>query len=111
MEDLRTFIGQRIREARRALDITQLELANKLMCEPPLVSRYERGTTMPTIEQLLKISAALGVMPSDLIPAPENPETIKAKYFREVIKAKISSISDPKSLEKIILFIDENPSL
>lgn len=106
MDDLKNFIGAKIRERRLQLDMNQADLAGLMKCEPPLISRYERGVTMPTIEQLIKISDALDIAVTQLLPAPRDPEKIKAAYLRQVISTKILDINSSATLEKIVLFID-----
>lgn len=54
-------IGQRIREARRAIGLTQLELATATGIRRPNVARLERGGNTPTIETLQRVASALGV--------------------------------------------------
>lgn len=108
MDSIRVLVGKRIREIRLSQKLKQAELAARLGCEPPLVSRYETGATLPTIEQLLRIALALNVLPSDIIPMPQESDVIKAEYFREVLKNKILSIRDPRDLEKLILYIEKN---
>lgn len=106
MDSTRVLIGKRIREIRKSQDLSQADLAGKLGCEPPQVSRYETGTTLPTIDQLIKIALVLNVLPGDLIPMPQQPDVIRAEYYREVLKNKIVSIESPDNLEKVILFIE-----
>jgi transcriptional regulator with XRE-family HTH domain len=108
MSDLRSFIGSKIKERRKELGMSQSDLADLMACEPPLISRYERGVTMPTIEQLIKIAESL-VMPLDqLIPSPkDDPERLKIAYLREVINTKLLYLKEPEKLEKIICYIDK----
>ena len=53
--------GNRIAEARRKKDMTQMELAEKLGISFQAVSSWERGNTMPDIAKLPEIAEILGV--------------------------------------------------
>lgn len=55
------FTGNRIAEARRKNDLTQMELAELLGVSYQAVSSWERGNTMPDISRLPEIAEALGV--------------------------------------------------
>jgi DNA-binding XRE family transcriptional regulator len=61
-------IGLCIRDARRALGMTQLELADATGIRRPNVARLERGRNTPTIDTLQRVATALGVTVSDLVP-------------------------------------------
>ena len=63
-------IGMRIREARRALGMTQLDLATATGIRRPNVARLERGGNTPTIETLQRVARALGVSVASLV-SPE----------------------------------------
>jgi DNA-binding XRE family transcriptional regulator len=60
-------IGQRIREARAAIGMTQLELATATGIRRPNVARLERGRNTPTIETLQRVADALGVSVASLV--------------------------------------------
>jgi len=60
-------IGQRIREARRARGMTQLDLATATGIRRPNVARLERGGNTPTLETLQRIAVALGTTVSSLV--------------------------------------------
>ncbi len=54
-------IGKRIREERLILRLTQEQLAEKAGLNESYVGQIERGTKNPSLESLIKLSAALGV--------------------------------------------------
>ncbi len=53
--------GTKLAEARRARNMTQMELAEKLGISFQAVSSWERGNTMPDIAKLPEIAEILGV--------------------------------------------------
>lgn len=73
MEDLHS-IGPRIAALRKARDLTQKQLAQKLDVTDKAVSKWERGAGCPDIALLPPLAAALGVTVGELLTgAPESP--------------------------------------
>lgn len=74
--DKKIEIGNRIEKSRKALDITQEELANTLGLNKSTIQRYESGKIekikLPIIEAMAN---ALGVRPEYLAAKSENPES------------------------------------
>ncbi|MBQ8556146.1 MAG: NAD(P)H-dependent glycerol-3-phosphate dehydrogenase [Clostridia bacterium] len=62
-------IGRFLAEMRRAYRITQDELATRLAVSRQAVSKWETGTSVPDIEQLLKLSELYGVTVNDILRA------------------------------------------
>jgi len=59
--------GTRLRQLRRARDLTQVELAALIgRCQPD-ISEMERGLITPTIPTILKLAKALRAEPIDLL--------------------------------------------
>ena len=56
-------IGERLRRARKARKVTQLELAARTGVAHSTVVRIERGQAAPRIETLGRFAEALGVDP------------------------------------------------
>ena len=59
----------KIREARKALGISQGQLALMLGVTPGAVGQWEHGQTRPRAEKLLLISSILGVPVEELLRA------------------------------------------
>ena len=60
-------IGQRIRDVRKAKNITQVELAPKIGIQQSHLSAIERGDARVGL-RLVRIARALGVEPKELLP-------------------------------------------
>ena len=60
-------IGKFISEMRKAKNLTQEELAEKLGVSNKSISRWENGITMPDISMLITLSEALDVEVSELL--------------------------------------------
>ncbi|MEG1985402.1 MAG: helix-turn-helix transcriptional regulator [Oscillospiraceae bacterium] len=59
--------GQKIAELRKASDMTQMELADKMNISFQAVSNWERGNSMPDISKLPELAEIFGVSIDDLI--------------------------------------------
>lgn len=59
-------IGANIKAKRLALDMTQKELADKVMVEQSMICQIERGTKVPSLPLSLEIAAALDCDVKDL---------------------------------------------
>jgi transcriptional regulator with XRE-family HTH domain len=59
---LKTIIGENIRAAREARELTQGQLARLLdeLMEPMTVSRWERGAAAPAMTNLVRLGEVLG---------------------------------------------------
>ena len=51
--------GKKIKLARIELDLTQTQLAQKINTKQKNISRYETGSSLPSIETLVNIANAL----------------------------------------------------
>lgn len=54
-------LGKRVREARKTMDITQMELAEKLGISASFLGHIERGSRVPSLETIAKICKLTGV--------------------------------------------------
>ena len=52
-------LGKKIKLARIELDLTQAQLAKKIHAKQKSISHYETGTSLPSLETLVKIARAL----------------------------------------------------
>ena len=77
MADLYKFIGNKIRELRRAhagQGLRQDEVAEKLGTTANTVSRWESGTYKPSAKDIHKLSVLFGVSISVFFPQKEDPQ-------------------------------------
>lgn len=54
-------IGQHIRDARKARELTQEELGRMVCADGKYISRLENGKSMPSLKRLVSIARILGV--------------------------------------------------
>ena len=64
---LGVLLGRNIAERRKLRGITQNDLAEILGVEPITISRFERGSHLPTLPRLEQIANALGVSVGDFL--------------------------------------------
>lgn len=68
MTDIRKAFGSRLRKIRLGMGLTQEELADKVGLHPTYIGQIERGVRNPSLINLEKISKALKINSSDLLP-------------------------------------------
>lgn len=82
-------IGEKIKSARITAKLTQKELANRLQCTEVMISRYELGAVVVSIEKLQKIAEILGKSMS---------------YFFDLNEAKETKIAKKSEIKKVFVF-------
>lgn len=68
-------LGQKIAELRKAKNLTQLELANRLSITDKAVSKWERDLSCPDISTVPKLAEILGVSADELLRCSKNEKT------------------------------------
>ena len=96
-------IGENIRRLRRAADMTQEQLADKLGVAYQSVSRWENGTTYPDMEFLPVLAGIFGVTVDELIGMEESKkkEQIVERYR---VYGELCDGDDP---EKVVSLLRE----
>lgn len=84
-------VGQRIAMLRKTKDMTQMELADKMMVSYQAVSNWERGNSMPDISKLPELAEILGVSLEELLGSKRKTEIIE----------KVARAEAPLSLEEV----------
>ena len=69
-----TNLGYRIRERRRALNLTQATLADAMGCATGTISGWENGTFKPDIDTVDKLAIFLGTTSAYLLGYTNKPE-------------------------------------
>ena len=96
-------IGENLRRLRRAADMTQEQLADKLGVAYQSVSRWENGTTYPDMEFLPVLAGIFGVTVDELIGMEESKkkEQISERYV-EYFQICESDNSDPLTVVSLL---------
>ncbi len=67
--------GPRLRELRAKAGLSQAALAERCGVRQASVAEYERGTSLPTWPNVVRLALALGATPDSFTAAPaKNPE-------------------------------------
>jgi len=66
--DPKLAFGNRLRSLRKSSNLTQEELAEKASLDRTYISSCERGNRNVSLENIYRLSQALGVSPKDLLP-------------------------------------------
>lgn len=107
MSDIIKTVGQRIRNYRIRLGLSQEKLAELSECHPTYIGQIERGEKNATIESISKISSALNVPMSKLfekIGESEGDDNIPLKCY-ELLSSK--SCVKQEQLYRILTEIDK----
>lgn len=65
-------LGKNIAARRQAMGLTQAELAERLSADTVTVSRFERGSHLPSLQRLETIADTLGVPLAELLSQSTN---------------------------------------
>ena len=65
-------IGERIKQGRTALEITQVQLAKKASLSRSAVVHYEQGNAVPGSAELVKLAQALNISPNYLLSGSDS---------------------------------------
>lgn len=107
MSNIAKRIGQRIRNYRIQLGLSQEKLAELSKCHPTYIGQLERGEKNATLESIEKISSALNVPLSRLFESVDGSDdkqrNIPLECY-EILSAK--SKTEQEQLYKIIFEID-----
>ena len=104
----------RIRDARYALNMTQMELADAMGVSFQAVSNWERGNSMPDIGKLSQLCEILDISLNDLLGA-ETPETpiVKKMLRNEVLSieelGRVIPLATNEKVEQTIRDTEDNP--
>jgi transcriptional regulator with XRE-family HTH domain len=101
-EEFYELLGRRIEDARRKKGLTQSALGSRL--KPPhtraSISNIEQGTQRMLVHTLIQLSDALGLTPTDLLPAPVQTAGPKPRDVERALKEKLGLPT--KELKKLV---------
>lgn len=107
MTTLREVVGSRIKTLRKAANLSQADLAHLIGTDPPLIGRYERGITLPSIEALIKLSTAFKVSPAELLPSEQDEIRERLITLRRQISEIAMRVDSPEQLAQVVKFMEE----
>ena len=96
-------IGKFIAERRKSVNLTQLQLAEKLNVTDRAVSKWETGRAMPDSAIMLQLCDLLGISVNDLLSG----EIVKAEsYDKELEKKLLETIKEKQESDKKLLVVE-----
>ncbi|WP_346396830.1 helix-turn-helix domain-containing protein [Pseudomonas syringae] len=110
VETLRSVVGTKIKALRKSSNMSQADLAELIGCDAPLIGRYERGSTLPGIEQLIRIATVFNVAPGELLPGGQDVLRTRLISLRQEITERITEVDSPEYLEEMLNFINRYSS-
>ena len=96
-------IGERIRQARLALKMSQQELATKAEISLPHISAIENGKKSMKLTTFVKVIEALQVSADEILRA--NVPTVGQLYMSEF--SKVLEDSSPEEIESLIQIVKQ----
>lgn len=97
---------KRLRDARKVNGLTQEELAEKADISRVMVSRYETGTVMPTVDVLVNLADALNVSTDYLLGRKGQEFAVNLSSSNHSKTHALSAQSDlPENKEELRRFI------
>ncbi|PVE64435.1 helix-turn-helix domain-containing protein [Priestia megaterium] len=111
--DIKKYMGIKIKEYRKAMKLTTMELGSLSGTSQSTISEIERGTRSIQVESLAKICNALGVTLNDVLPISASQEKTDASYTPEISQLTnlISSLpsDEVRILTDILLKVNRLP--
>jgi len=111
-----TQIGKRISKFRKAKDMTQYELADKLSISFQAVSNWERGNSMPDISKLPELAKIFGVTIDDIIGHNNtvlhdviSSQSPNANEYSDTDISEAAYLLKPSQIEDILINTDYHP--
>ena len=108
MSDLAKIVGQRIRNYRTQLGLSQEKLAELAGCHPTYIGQLERGEKNATLESIDKVASSLKISLSKLFENLGGENTSERKLPLECYEFLLTkSREEQEQLIKILIEIDK----
>ena len=95
-------LGDKIRKLRLSQGLTQTDFAKKLFVTPAAVSQWEKGTTRPTMETLIKIAKLFSIPLDYFSDDPDAKTYTESELIKQHLLIELGS-TQPKTEEARIL--------
>ena len=101
-KDLAVTMGNAARHARRALQLTQQQVAKRIGVSVEFYSRMERGLAHPSLEVFLRMLDALGVRADTLLG-------LDATRAAAPVAVPLTSPDDPRDVRRVVAALQKLP--
>ena len=96
-------LGKNIRLIRKQKGLTQVELANQLICSQAMITAYESGQKKPSVSTLTKLAEVLGVTIDHVVGNIAPPKT-ENKIKNHKLWKKFSQLEQLPDTDKRTVF-------
>jgi transcriptional regulator with XRE-family HTH domain len=93
--------GQRLQEARRALGLTESEIAARLGLSVGAISSWETGRTAPSEERLAVVGEAYGIAIDQLLPLPNRRDNSPGRL--EIAGTRLMTVRESRGYSQAML--------
>lgn len=80
-------LGERIKEERKKLNLSQAELAEKIYLSDKMISAYERGNSIPPLDTIITLSDLFKISIDDLVKEKKEKPPLD-ECISELLKEK-----------------------
>lgn len=101
-------VGERIRKQRRALGMTQENLAEHIGKSTKYCADVERGNCGMAIDAMLKICEALALSPNMLLVGEAKPDAANDLLSIEALLARCTPAQREKAIKMLRLLLDQS---
>jgi len=91
MADVRILLATNMKHFREVLNLSQMELADRIGCSPTLIGKIETMKRFPSADSLNRIVKALEIAPSDLFLDTDASEAVRSLAFQQERKSRLKS--------------------
>ena len=78
--------GNRLRELRKTMSLTQQQLADATGVSQPSISQLESGILSMDIQWMRSFACALKCSPADLLTDDDNPDRLRSEFEKHLIE-------------------------
>lgn len=89
-------VGEKIQAYRKALGISQEELGQRLLVSRQTISLWEKGQTMPTIDNLIRLKEIFGVSVDEILDVGNDTDADKTPSEPELMPNEAYTVSFTK---------------
>lgn len=101
-KELAKSIGAAAREARRALELTQEDAAERIGVSAEFYARIERGNALPSVPTFARIAAALGISADALLGLRQVDDEPERDVDSQPAWASASPPSDSPEIRRLV---------
>ena len=96
MSELNRMVGKRIRKYRKAIGLTQEQLAEKCKLHPAYIGQLERGEKNATLNSIQTICVGLHIPMEQLLSGIPSEMTDSNVFISGQIMDRLTNLSDPE---------------